>query len=104
MRVARWLEPQHPNYRFPNSNGETVKLTDHLGKVVVLDFWATWCGPCVASLPKYVETTHKFADNQVVFFGVNSTETPESVRDFCTARTGRPLIRCSITIPQPLGP
>lgn len=75
----------------PNSNGETIKLSDHLGKVVVLDFWATWCGPCVASLPKYVETTNKFADNQVVFFGINSTETPESVREFLQTRDWPPF-------------
>ncbi len=66
----------------PNLKGETIDLSDHLGKVVVLDFWATWCGPCVASLPKYLEKVQRYADNEVVFLGVNSTETPESVRDF----------------------
>ncbi len=71
-----------PKMTLPNLKGETIDLSDHLGKVVVLDFWATWCGPCVASLPKYLEKVQRYADNEVVFLGVNSTETPESVRDF----------------------
>lgn len=75
-----------PELSLPNSNGETVKLADHMGKVIVLDYWATWCGPCVASLPKYVEAAHKFDDNQVVFFGINSTETPEAVREFLQSK------------------
>ena len=63
-------------------DGSTFKLSEHAGRVVVLDFWATWCGPCVASLPEYLEAMGEFAATDAVFFGVNSTETPEVVRAF----------------------
>jgi peroxiredoxin len=63
-------------------DGSTFKLSEHAGRVVVLDFWATWCGPCVASLPEYLEAMGEFAATDAVFLGVNSTETPEVVRAF----------------------
>lgn len=63
-------------------DGSTFKLSEYAGRVVVLDFWATWCGPCVASLPEYLEAMGEFAATDAVFLGVNSTETPEVVRAF----------------------
>jgi thiol-disulfide isomerase/thioredoxin len=62
--------------------GETWNSQDHAGKVIILDFWATWCGPCVKSLPEYLSVAGKYNTNDVVFLGVNATETPEVVREF----------------------
>ena len=62
--------------------GETWNLQDHTGKVIILDFWATWCGPCVKSLPEYLSVAGKYNTNDVIFLGVNATETPEVVREF----------------------
>ncbi|MFO1032056.1 MAG: TlpA disulfide reductase family protein [Planctomycetota bacterium] len=58
----------------------TVRLADLKGKVVVLDFWATWCGPCVAGLPKIAEVTKKLADRGVVFYALNLDQTHRMVR------------------------
>ena len=62
--------------------GETWNSQDHAGKVIILDFWATWCGPCIKSLPEYLSVASKYNTNDVVFLGVNTTETPEVVREF----------------------
>lgn len=60
----------------PDFAGTTVKdepfaLSELRGKVVLLDFWATWCGPCVAAIPEIQKISQEFADQGVVVVGVN---------------------------------
>ena len=61
--------------------GGTVNLAEHRGKnIVILDFWATWCKPCISAIPTMIEVAEAYADRGVVFFGVNVGETDEKVR------------------------
>jgi len=63
-----------PDFTLENDKGESVTLSDLRGQVVVLDFWATWCGPCKVAMPGVQELHEEFADQPVRIFGVNCWE------------------------------
>ena len=51
--------------------GDEVEIADLRGKVVVVDFWATWCGPCMAAIPKNIELVNELEDEGLVFIGMH---------------------------------
>lgn len=63
-----------PDFELADSNGLTVRLGDYAGKVVLLDFWATWCTPCKASVPWFNELQTKYADQGFTVLGVSMDE------------------------------
>lgn len=65
-----------PQFTLTDLEGKKVSLSDYQGKVVVVDFWATWCGPCKASFPAMQKAVNKFKDNKdIVFLFVNTWQT-----------------------------
>ena len=66
-------------------DGETFRLSDHLGKVVFLNVWATWCGPCVSEIPDIEKLAAAYPDDLVVL-GVSCDDSEETVRAFVEAQ------------------
>jgi len=62
-----------------------TKLADHKGHVVVVDFWATWCGPCAITIPRLTELHTKFSPMGLRIIGL-SNEEPDVIREFVAAR------------------
>src|SRR5215510_983364 len=60
-----------PDFSITADNGRTVTLSNFGGKLLVLNFWATWCEPCVVELPSLNEFQKKFANSGVVVLGVS---------------------------------
>jgi thiol-disulfide isomerase/thioredoxin len=66
-------------------DGNLVKSSDFDGKVVILDFWATWCPPCKAEIPGFIELQKKYRDRGLVVVGVSiDEEGPSVVKQFMT--------------------
>lgn len=68
-------------------DGSQMNLADHVGRdVVMLDFWATWCGPCVQEMPELAEVAADYKDKGFVFYAVNAQEEPADISEFLKER------------------
>ncbi|MEM6380349.1 MAG: TlpA disulfide reductase family protein, partial [Bacteroidota bacterium] len=75
----KMIEMPAPEFSLVNMDGQTVSLQDYRGKVVVLDFWATWCGPCKSSFPGMQELLNQMEGNtDVVFLFVDAWQREKS--------------------------
>lgn len=70
-----------PDWELPTLQGDTLRLSDLLGKPVVLNFWATWCFPCREEMPLLVQTAQAHPD-AFTLVALNVGESPEQIRAF----------------------
>ena len=74
--------PLAPAFSLTDITGKPLKLSDYQGKVVALDFWATWCGPCRIEIPGFIELQKRYADQGFTMIGISMDDSPEPVVTF----------------------
>ncbi len=75
------VEPA-PDITLPTPDGDMIALSDYRGKVIFLNFWGTYCPPCVAELPDIQNVYEALQDQDFVVIGLNVEEKPEKVKAF----------------------
>ncbi|MEL7121079.1 MAG: TlpA disulfide reductase family protein [Bacteroidota bacterium] len=76
---------QASDFEAVDLNGKTIKLSDFKDKVIMLDFWATWCGPCVQEIPDMKALKEKYGD-QLVIISISLDKKEEKLRSFIKAK------------------
>src|SRR5206468_8872885 len=74
-------KPAPMQFTLKDMNGVDVKLASFTGKVIILNFWATWCGPCRLEIPSLIELQKQYSSDLVVL-GVSIDDTPEKLRPY----------------------
>jgi len=85
-----------PDFQLPSLAGGETALASYRGKVVVLNFWATWCPPCVAEMPSLERLHRTLGPEGLAVVTVSTDEDPEALREFVT--------RYGLTLPVLLDP
>lgn len=71
-----------PDFELDVPQGDPIRLSDLRGKVVLLNFWATWCGPCRVEMPTLQDKYERWREAGFTILGVNFDESPEAVLEF----------------------
>ena len=70
------------DFTLKDMNGADVRLADFRGRPVILNFWATWCGPCKVEIPALVALAEQYQSHKLTVLGVSVDDTPEDLRQF----------------------
>ncbi len=92
---GRWIIPQRdraargvgshaeaPDFSLTALNGQPLALAGYKGKVVLLNFWATWCGPCEKEIPEFIALQDRYGQQGLQVIGLSMDDGPKPVTDF----------------------
>ena len=86
-------------------NGNSVRLSDFKGKVIALNFWATWCGPCKSEIPAFVQLYDQYKDKGFVILGVSIDDPPDALKSFAREfRMQYPVLQMQSDVEDAYGP
>jgi len=94
-----------PDFSLKDTYGKTVSLKDMRGKYVIIDFWATWCPPCLMSIPELVSLHGKYREKDLVVLGISlddpdKVDTGEMIRFMEQHRIGYTILRANEKVVQ----
>ena len=85
VKVGTRIGYAAPDFTLPTTDNNEFKLSDYRGKNVILNFWATWCGPCRYEVPAFKAFSEKYQEKDVVIIAVNTQDLPYSAASYATA-------------------
>jgi len=82
ITYSQEVNSKAPEFSAADINGNIIKLSDLSGKVVLVDFWASWCIPCKKSMPHLVQTFNSLSDSSFTIVSVNVDTEKEKIKEF----------------------
>lgn len=79
--VAEDNPPAQLDFSFPDSNDQPQSVSQWRGKILVINFWATWCGPCLKEIPEFIKLQQQYQDQGLQFVGI-AIDDKESVQAY----------------------
>jgi len=70
-----------PDFSLPDTSGTIYPITNWQGKILIINFWATWCPPCLKEIPEFIELQSEYAEQNVQFIGI-AIDSPQLVEDY----------------------
>ncbi|NIM02993.1 redoxin domain-containing protein [bacterium] len=94
-----------PDFTLPDLEGNSLTLSDFKGKVIILNFWATWCPPCREEIPDFVELYEEYKDEGLVIIGVNLDRgDSRTVKQFSkNYKINYPIVTGNVSVTQDYG-
>jgi len=93
------------NMKLKDMSGATVNLADFKGKVILLNFWATWCGPCKVEIPEFVRAYEEHKDKGFVVLGVSIDDTADQLKKFAAQyKVNYPMLLNQDDVEEAFGP
>ena len=89
-KASKWTPKTVPNLEFTRLNGEKARLTDYKGRVILLNFWASWCAPCIKEFPSMV-TLVKQNQGKVVLVAISLDDSMADIQKFIRKHSGQTL-------------
>ena len=97
--------PANLNITLKDMNNADYRMADLKGKVVLVNFWASWCAPCLAEIPEFIKVREAYHDRGFEILGISTDDSPEQLRDFASRhRTNYPLVQVSGEVEDAYGP
>ena len=75
-------EPVDLDVTLKDMNGAEVRIADYKGKPLLLNFWATWCPPCLEEIPYFVELADEYRDDGLVILGISTDDTADQIKPY----------------------
>ena len=93
------------NFTLKDMNGADVRLSDYKGKVLLVNFWGTWCPPCRIEIPELIKLSDAHKDKGLVVLGLAQQDTPEELRAFAAEyKMNYPSLLSTTEIEEAFGP
>lgn len=97
--------PANFDFTLKDMNDADFKLADLKGKVVLVNFWASWCGPCLQEIPEFVKVREAYASKGFEIVGISIDDTAQQLRDFAAKyKTNYPLVQVTAEVEEAYGP